>query len=197
MDTIGVVKLYLRGNLKVLEEMFYKHGYAERCIIIARKNLENLEDCGSVATDVYMALYTKIPVALQEKNKQNELTLRDFNLYFNRIATNKSIDFFKRNVRNQPNPIDSDTQMPSDDDQFLDENIEKLNICIDKLNAHEQNSAEESCRVPLDSEFLAQMMLVGPQNNQHLQDFFGLSENQVRTTKQRIMRRLRRCMLSK
>ncbi|MBX2891514.1 MAG: sigma-70 family RNA polymerase sigma factor [Saprospiraceae bacterium] len=203
-----LIEAYVTGNDEALEALFFKKGYYDSCFFKARRYLHNDyngHDAHTVAEDTFLALREKnLPerVIIFERGGRTEKGFRNYMLT---IAQNKANDLgsdalkkpvsLPKDIADKPEeaalPNGEDESHPS---ELLFQQAKKVDDCAESMKEIEATNPVERGRRPLDSEFLEVWRLVGDYDNGPLRDEFGLTDEQIRVTKQRIMRRLRRCL---
>jgi len=210
METnLKLIEAYVAGNDEALETLFFKRGYYDSCFFKAKRYLRNDyndHDAHTVAEDTFLALREKNlleRVAIFEKGGRTEQGFRNYMLT---IAENKAKDISARKSKG-PSPLlnndiaDEPTEPPlsngEEDSHLTDllyQRAKQVDTCAESFKELEETNPEEKERKPLDSEFLEVWRSVGNGNYEPLREEFGLTDDQIRVTKQRIMRRLQRCL---
>jgi|GEM_PF-5093790 len=206
METnLKLIEAYVAGDDEALETLFFTRGYYDSCFFKARRYLSDDHDAHTAAEDTFLALREKNlleRVAIFEKGGRTEQGFRNYMLT---IAENKAKDISaKKPKRPSPllidivsesteSPLSNGEEDPHPTDLFY-QRAKQVDACAESIKERESTNPVEKGRKPLDSEFLELWRTVGDYDNEPFRKEFGMTDKQIRVTKQRIMRRLSRCL---
>jgi DNA-directed RNA polymerase specialized sigma24 family protein len=200
---LQLIEAYVKGDDGALVTLFSERGYYGSCYFKALKYVREKPDAHTVAGDTFLTLRAK---SLEQRAlffERGGRTEAGFRNYMLTVAENKAKDQYARRPKpstpigdSPKEPVETPATEPDEphpSELFFERN-KQVDACAEKLKANESTDPKEAARKPPDSEFLELWRSVGDYDNGSLREAFDLSDEQIRITKQRIMRRLRRCL---
>ena len=200
---LELIEDYVAGEDDALGVLFFERGYYRDCYFKALLYVRSDHDAHTVATDTFFALLDKSVEQRKELFEKGGRTEAGFRNYMLTIVENKAKNLYAQTPKSS-DPVDAqldnraETPTLEPDEihpsELFFERVKQVDACAEKLKAAEVEDPKEAARKPLDSVFLELWRSVGDYDNTPLREEFGLDDEQIRATKQRIKRRLRRCL---